>query len=76
MVGTLATLDFNDLIGGGKTVRGSIEGDADPQAFIPQLVEWLLTGQFPMQDIVQTFPFSQINEAVARANPRTWQRRK
>jgi aryl-alcohol dehydrogenase len=66
-IGPDATLDFGDLMSGGKTVRGSIEGDSDPQTFIPQLVEWLLKDQFPMQDIVQTFPFSQINEAVDRA---------
>jgi aryl-alcohol dehydrogenase len=66
-IGPDATLDFGDLLGGGKTVRGSIEGDADPQTFIPQLVEWLIEDRLPMREIVQTFPFAQINEAVARA---------
>ncbi|MFC9057180.1 NAD(P)-dependent alcohol dehydrogenase [Streptomyces sp. NPDC057074] len=67
-IGPDATLDLADLMGGGKTVRGSIEGDSDPQRFIPQLVEWQLDNAFPMQEIVRVFPFSQINEAVARSH--------
>ncbi|MEU4244512.1 NAD(P)-dependent alcohol dehydrogenase [Actinoplanes sp. NPDC026619] len=66
-IGPDVTLDVGDLMSGGKTVRGCIEGDADPQTFIPQLVEWHLKDRFPMEEIVRTFPFSEINEAVAQA---------
>ena len=69
VVGTGAdfTIDAQDLIGGGKTIRGSIEGDSDPQVMIPQLVDWLLAGSLPMDRVVSTFPFEDINAAVAAA---------
>ncbi|MGY2872898.1 aryl-alcohol dehydrogenase [Marmoricola sp. URHA0025 HA25] len=64
-LGADVTLDVPDLIGGGKTVRGTIEGDADPQSFIPRLVEWYREGRLPMERIVTTFPFTDIDRAVA-----------
>jgi aryl-alcohol dehydrogenase len=60
-VGPDATFNIGDLIGGGKTIRGCIEGDADPQTFIPRLLAWDL----PMHEIVRTYPFAEINQAVA-----------
>ena len=64
-IGADVTLDVQDLIGGGKTVRGTIEGDADPQTFIPQLIEWYQDGRLPMEHIVTAFPFTDIDRAVA-----------
>ncbi len=64
-IGADVTLDVQDLIGGGKTVRGTIEGDADPQTFIPQLVEWYQEGRLPMERIVTAFPLTAIDRAVA-----------
>jgi aryl-alcohol dehydrogenase len=64
-LGADVTLDVQDLIGGGKTVRGTIEGDADPQTFVPQLVEWYQEGRLPMGRIVTTYPFTEIDRAVA-----------
>lgn len=64
-VGPDVTLDAADLLAGGKTVRGSIEGDVDPQAFIPRLVEWYRAGRLPMQQVVRTFPLAEIDAAVA-----------
>jgi aryl-alcohol dehydrogenase len=67
VVGTGGNLELEtqDLIGGGKSVRGSIEGDADPQAFIPQMLQWHKRGQMPMDKIVRTFPLEQIEDALA-----------
>jgi aryl-alcohol dehydrogenase/geraniol dehydrogenase (NAD+) len=50
-------------------VRGTIikyitEGDADPQSFIPQMIEWYRAGKFPFDRLVKKFPFAQINEAA------------
>jgi len=55
------------LIGQGKSLRGSIEGDANPREFLPRLVDWYRRGLFPMEKIVRTYPFEAINEAVADA---------
>ena len=51
LVGTgeaLATLDIKDIIRSGKSVRGVMEGDADPVAFVPQLVELVQQGRLPI----------------------------
>ncbi|MCQ4079190.1 NAD(P)-dependent alcohol dehydrogenase [Streptomyces sp. RB6PN25] len=49
----------------GVRVIGIVEGDSDPDVFIPQLLELHRTGRFPFDKLVTTMPFSHINEAVA-----------
>jgi len=48
---------------GGKRIIGTIEGDADPQGFVPKLAELHLAGRFPHDRLVKTFPFAAINDA-------------
>ncbi|UZW56396.1 NAD(P)-dependent alcohol dehydrogenase [Sphingobium sp. JS3065] len=48
----------------GLTLRGIIEGDSDPDEFIPQLVQYWREGRLPLEKLVQLFPFSDINDAV------------
>ena len=60
-------IEVAKLIGHGHTLRGSIEGDVDPQEFLPRLVGWYRQGKFPMEKIVRSYPFEDINEAVADA---------
>jgi len=61
------SLDVQDLIAGGKTVRGCIEGDADRQVMTPELVRLYQLGRLPMHQIVHSFRFQDINQAVASA---------
>ncbi|MGQ4618910.1 zinc-binding dehydrogenase [Nocardia sp. R7R-8] len=61
------SFDAVDLIVGGKTVRGCIEGDADSRKFIPQLLEWHAQGKFPIEKVITRYRFEQINTAVADA---------
>src|ERR1700722_11470999 len=49
----------------GLTIRGIVEGDADPKTFIPYLLELHRQGKFPFDKLITTMPFAQINEAVA-----------
>ena len=49
----------------GVRVMGIVEGDSDPDTFIPQLLELHRTGRFPFDKLVTTMPFTEINEAVA-----------
>jgi aryl-alcohol dehydrogenase len=49
----------------GITVVGIIEGDSQPDEFIPELIELYRAGQFPIDKLVTTFPFTKINDAVA-----------
>jgi aryl-alcohol dehydrogenase len=62
-----ATLTFNEarLMGGGRTVKGILGGDSDLQGFIPELIEHHLAGRFPHDRLIRTFPFADINQAVA-----------
>jgi aryl-alcohol dehydrogenase len=48
----------------GRTLSGVIEGDADPQTFIPELIAMYRDGKFPFDRLVKTFPFSEINAAI------------
>ena len=62
--GTELTINSNILLGG-RALRGAVEGDADPQVFIPELIARYRAGRFPHDRIITTYPFSAINEAVA-----------
>jgi aryl-alcohol dehydrogenase len=48
----------------GLTVTGIIEGDSVPDEFIPELVELYRDGRLPLEKLVTTFDFAQINAAV------------
>lgn len=49
----------------GITVRGIVEGDANPQTFIPYLLDLHRQGKFPFDKLITTMPLAEINEAVA-----------
>jgi aryl-alcohol dehydrogenase len=61
------TIDQGHLLLG-RRLSGVIEGDSDPQQFIPYLLELHAAGKFPFDRLVKTFPFAEINEAIAAAN--------
>jgi aryl-alcohol dehydrogenase/geraniol dehydrogenase (NAD+) len=48
----------------GVGVKYITEGDADPQQFIPQMIEWYKAGKFPFDRLIKKFRFDQINEAA------------
>lgn len=52
----------------GGTVRGIVEGDSDPDAFIPELIAHHAAGRLPFDRFVTTYPFARINEAIADAH--------
>ncbi|OYU14932.1 MAG: NAD(P)-dependent alcohol dehydrogenase [Alphaproteobacteria bacterium PA4] len=62
--GTEITLNPNILLGG-RALRGAVEGDADPQIFIPQMIERHRAGRFPHDRLIGTYAFADINDAVA-----------
>lgn len=53
------------LVSLGLTVRGIIEGDSDPDVFIPELIAQYRAGRFPVDRLVTTYPFEAINQAIA-----------
>ncbi|MBN6886425.1 aryl-alcohol dehydrogenase [Cytobacillus horneckiae] len=66
IVGVTPEMSFdvhNDLMAEGKTMMGVIEGDAVPNVFIPQLVEYYKAGQFPFDKLITFYDFNEINAA-------------
>lgn len=49
----------------GHTVKGIIEGDSDPDRFLPELFGYHLAGRLPVDKLVKPYPLSEINRAVA-----------
>lgn len=57
--------DVNTVMAMGQSIRGIIEGDSDPQVFIPELIEHHRRGDLPFDRMITKFPFARINEAIA-----------
>ena len=51
------------LLGGGRSLRGIIGGDAAPQVVIPMLLDFWRQGRFPMDRLVTRFEFAHIADA-------------
>lgn len=64
-MGDELALDAVAVMSGGRTVRGVVEGDADPDTFIPELIDLYLAGRFPFERLIAFYPLERINEAVA-----------
>jgi aryl-alcohol dehydrogenase len=63
--GSQLALPLDFAITFGLSVRGVIEGDSDPETFIPELLALHKAGRLPFDRLITTFPFDQINAAVA-----------
>ncbi len=57
------TIDQGHLLLG-RRLSGVIEGDADPQKFLPELIELYRDGKFPFDRLITTFSLDRINEAI------------
>jgi aryl-alcohol dehydrogenase/geraniol dehydrogenase (NAD+) len=60
-------MSIMDLYMRGLGVKCVVEGDADPQVFIPKLVELYRAGKLPLDRLIKQFPFERINDAFAAA---------
>jgi aryl-alcohol dehydrogenase len=58
-------VDAIDMMQNGKVVRGSVEGDSDPLEMVPRLLALNAAGKFDVDGLVQSYPFTEINQAVA-----------
>jgi aryl-alcohol dehydrogenase len=55
-------IDAVDLLQNGKTVRSSLEGDADPLEFIPRMLA--MADELDLDRLITPYPFDQINQAI------------
>ena len=59
------SVNLVSLITYGHRIHGIIEGDSDPDEFIPELVAHYKAGRFPIDRLVKTYPLEAVNQAVA-----------
>jgi aryl-alcohol dehydrogenase len=62
--GTELVLDHNAMLLG-RTVRGIIEGDAIPQQFVPELIDYHLSGRLPFERLVRRYDARDFDLAIA-----------
>jgi len=59
------TINVQDMLITGKTLRGCIEGDSRVETFIPELVDLYKDGRFPIDQLVTRYSSEDINVAIA-----------
>jgi aryl-alcohol dehydrogenase len=65
--GSRASIDVNGFLPGRK-ITGTTMGSADPETFLPYLIDAWRRGRFPIERLERRYTFEQINEAVADAS--------
>ena len=48
----------------GRIVRGVVQGDSKPQQFIPNLVDLIMDGRFPIGKMIKFYEFAEVNCAA------------
>jgi aryl-alcohol dehydrogenase len=48
----------------GRVLRGVVQGDSVPQQFIPQLVDLIMDGKFPIEKMITFYDFADIERAA------------
>ncbi|MDX6255425.1 MAG: aryl-alcohol dehydrogenase [Frankiales bacterium] len=61
--GTELVLDHNAMLLG-RTLRGIIEGDADPQQFVPELIDYHMSGRLPFERLVTRYDAQNFSQAI------------
>jgi aryl-alcohol dehydrogenase len=59
------TLNPTSMVSQGIRILGIIEGDSDPQSFIPELIAHHHAGRLPFDRMIQTYSLADINQAIA-----------
>jgi aryl-alcohol dehydrogenase len=59
------TINLAAFITYGHRIHGIIEGDSDPDHFIPELIGHYRAGRFPLDRLITTYPLDRINQAIA-----------
>ncbi|MEJ2407395.1 MAG: NAD(P)-dependent alcohol dehydrogenase [Candidatus Thiodiazotropha sp.] len=61
---TQIVLDETHFMSGGRRLIGIVEGDANPDTFIPMLADLYAKGLFPFDRLVKFYNLDQINQAI------------
>jgi aryl-alcohol dehydrogenase len=63
--GSEIRVDESHLMSAGRRLIGIVEGSAQPQRFIPQLLDLYRRGRFPFDRLVSYYAFADINRAIS-----------
>ncbi|MBI5899996.1 MAG: NAD(P)-dependent alcohol dehydrogenase [Rhodocyclales bacterium] len=63
-LGSEFTLDEVHFMSGGRRLMGIVEGESEPELFIPTLIELYRQGRFPFDRMVKFYDFADINTAI------------
>jgi aryl-alcohol dehydrogenase len=66
-LGTEVSLDMNEILTKGRTLRGIVEGDSVPDVFLPVLIDLWQQGRFPVDRIMTHYDFADIDQAARDA---------
>jgi aryl-alcohol dehydrogenase len=62
-MGTEITLDEVHFMSGGRRLMGIVEGESQPDTFIPKLIDLYRSGRFPFDRLVTFYDLDQIDDA-------------
>jgi aryl-alcohol dehydrogenase len=57
-------INMSIVMNRGLTIRGIVQGDSLPDAFIPKLIDLHLAGRFRFDKFLTKYPFDKINDAI------------
>ncbi|SBS25909.1 Aryl-alcohol dehydrogenase [Marinomonas spartinae] len=59
-------ISFNEthFMSGGRRLMGIVEGESNPDVFIPELIRLYQAGKFPFDKLIKMYDFQDINQAV------------
>jgi aryl-alcohol dehydrogenase len=62
--GAEVSLDVNQVLAMGRTLKGIVEGESVPDVFLPRLIELWQQGRFPVEKIMTRYDFDDIDRAA------------
>lgn len=62
-----AALPVGLIMGKGLRIRGVVEGDSVPMTFIPDLIDFHLRGDLPLEKLITRYDFNEFDKAWAAA---------
>ncbi len=66
-VGTRFPLDVHEILSFGRRLQGIVLGDSVPGRLLPELVGYWEEGRLPLERLVVTYPFGEIDAAIEAA---------
>lgn len=62
--GSEVAVNVTDIMTAGRKIQGIVEGESNPDLFIPLMIEFYKQGRFPFDKLISFYPFERINDAI------------